>query len=120
MIFLVYEQDPFVCTDICESLLAAFPEREVLAVQTLDALQDRVARNNDPKTVIMALSSEEMAVAKQIASSICDATRFVIVAAERPVLYDNLDHASFVQKPFSSQGLISVIRDGFVDLRAVQ
>tara|TARA_R110002110_G_scaffold13596_12_gene64809 strand:- start:15 stop:377 length:363 start_codon:yes stop_codon:yes gene_type:complete len=120
MSFLVYEQDPFVCVDICEALLAEFPRADISVAQSLDALKRKLEEGGERLTVILALSAEDCAAAREVVSSFSNSAKWVIVGNEAPSGFDLATKLPFVQKPFSSQGLISAIRGGFAGRHACQ
>lgn len=113
MSFLVYEQDPFVCSDICETLASDFPGQSVVVIENFDALVEYFALGADQPLFLLSLSGAEISQIDKNHPGLLRQDRAVIIAHEKPSDESGLSSTPFLQKPFNTDRLVAVIRDGF-------
>ena len=111
MTFFVFEPDQLVREDICEALAAEFGADVVVVVDTLDACVAQAEAARNASTAVLSLTGEQLGQSMESVSALLESVKVVIIGNRPPK--DELFSLpiSFVQRPFSSEQLISVIRD---------
>lgn len=113
MSFLVYEQDPFVCSDICETLASDFPDMSVTVIESFGALVEHLRKGIDHCLFVLSLSGAEISRIEAELAGRLRRDGAVLIAHEKPVDASNLSSIPFLQKPFNTDRLVAVINDGF-------
>ncbi|WP_156874825.1 hypothetical protein [Sulfitobacter alexandrii] len=118
MVYLIYEQDPFVRADICEALSAEFPDKTIVETESLESLEKglsdfshRLADVN----VVFVTSTDNAVEDSRFIAEMPPIGRLVLVADERIVDTQANPNPVYISKPFSTHGLMAAIRDGRSD-----
>ena len=116
MSFLVFEQDPLVRKDICETLEAEFAGQTIVIVETLAGLEDMALALSGPTVAVLAKPSGIAEISLGKINNMSPGIRCVIIG-DRPAGDDRTDDGCvYLQRPFSSGSLIGSVRVAMSDL----
>lgn len=113
MSFIVYEEDPFVRADICETLVDAFQGTSIVVAETVDGLRDLAITLTEPFVGVVSLPAGQAiepyidALSKGIAGQ-------MVVIGDIP--QQVAERMAYVPRPFSSDALVAAVRSALGDL----
>ncbi|MFG6517950.1 hypothetical protein ACGYLX_10865 [Sulfitobacter sp. 1A13496] len=119
MSILIYEPDPLVCSDINETLSAAFPQSQISVLETFDlsALVDNI---NGIKFAVLSLRREQL---QQHLSELLNLQEWfpvICIMNDTPRLAEVGERLRFITRPFSSSNLLSAVTGALSDPRLCQ
>ncbi len=113
MPFLVFEPDPIVRADICETLMAEFADQIVIVAETAQSFQGLVAGLADPVVAVLSMSKEEGMAAVAELSAMTRDTRIVLIGDGLATDAAPAMASAYLQKPFTTKILVDAIKTAF-------
>ena len=119
MSILIYEPDPLVCSDINETLSAAFPQSQIEVLESFDlsALVDNV---NDTEFAVLSLRREQLHQHLSELSNLQEWFPIICIMNDTPRLAKVGERLKFITRPFSSSNLLAAVNGALSDPRLCQ
>ena len=117
MPFLIYEPDPFVRADICETVALEFQGQAVAIAESIENIGEVASSLGYPLVAILSAPTIDIAVATQKLQAGLNEVKTVVIGADNVDRSTLPDGVSFLARPFSTEGLLTSIRNAFSDLR---
>ncbi|MEQ5828138.1 hypothetical protein J3456_12300 [Sulfitobacter sp. NFXS29] len=119
MSILIYEPDPLVCSDINETLSAAFPQSQIGVLETFD-LSKLVENINDIDFAVLSLRRDQLHQHLSDLANLREWFPIVCIMNDMPRLAEAERSLRFITRPFSSGNLLSAVNGALSDPRLCQ
>lgn len=110
MPFLIFENDPFVRSDICEALAEEFAGHLIAGYENVQAAWSETVSAEDCYVVILSLPSAALTSAKELVSAALPKAKLLVIGDDESVVAEHGGNYAYLQKPFSSLTLLASVR----------
>ena len=119
MSILIYEPDPLVCSDINETLSAAFPQLRIDVLESFDlsALVDNITAI---KFAVLSLRRAQLYQHLPELSNLQEWFPIICIMNDTPRLAKVGERLKFIARPFSSSNLLAAVNAALSDPRLCQ
>jgi DNA-binding NtrC family response regulator len=116
MSILIYEPDPLVCSDINETLSAAFPQCKIDVLEAFD-ITKVVERISEIAVAVFSVTQEEFQQWRPEIRNLRAWFPVVLIVDDTPQPGEVDVDLDYLARPFSSTTLLKTVSDALSDLR---
>ncbi|KIN65827.1 hypothetical protein Z945_874 [Sulfitobacter noctilucae] len=120
MPFLVYEPDHFVRADICETIAMTFQGQAIAIADDFESLAETANVLGGPLIAVLSVPSDKMPEASKALQSGSKDVKTIFISDGTTGESKTQSDVSFLIRPFSSESLLSLIRNASFDLQQAQ
>lgn len=115
MPFLVFEQDPLVRADICETLAEEFADQVIAGFETIkSAWMDTILADDRCVVILSGPAASVMSGLEAVGKALPKA-KFLVIGDDEVTAEQNKNRYAYLQKPFSSITLLASIKTVLCD-----
>ena len=117
MPFLVYENDPLVRNDICETLALEFEGEPIAVAETIENLRGLALSLTPPAVAVLALPPDVVTGALGQLDQLAQGIKVVVIGEAPSISDEEASHPFlYLNRPFSSSGLTASIKSALATI----
>lgn len=109
--FLIYETDPFILSDIEETLASSFPGYPVRVLDAVSDLTELQKSEADRSVLVVSADRETLCSLSKSVADITHQIGLVVISEAQSAMKELGVACRFVSRPFKSETIVDAVRD---------